>query len=194
MGQHSNLTPKQQRFCLEYLVDLNATQAAIRAGYSEETANKQGPRMLVNAGIQEEIQRLGQKREKRTEITADLVLFELLRIARADISEAFDENGNLKPIKDIPEDVRRAISGVDVFEEFAGRGEDRESIGQTKKLRFWDKTRALEMLGRHLRLFADKLELTGKDGAPIQTETSLSPEQVAQVERIRGIRESRQQR
>ncbi len=68
------LTNKQERFCDEYLVDLNATQAAIRAGYSKKTANQQGPRLLVNVGIQERIQELMDKRSERTQITQETVL------------------------------------------------------------------------------------------------------------------------
>ena len=166
----AKLTPKQASFCLEYLVDLNATQAAIRAGYSTKTARSQAQRLLTKDDIGSELAQLMENRSKRVEITADTVLSELLKIARADIGAAFNEDGSLKAIHEIPEEVRRAIAGVDVFEEFAGRGEDRAQIGLTKKLRFWEKTKALELLGRHLRLFTDKVELTGRNGGPIQTQ------------------------
>ncbi|QJE95977.1 terminase small subunit [Luteolibacter luteus] len=184
------LSPKQLQFCAEYLVDLNATQAAIRAGYSAKTASSIGQENLTKPEIQEEIARLSKEREKRTEITADTVLRELLKIATADIAQAFTEDGRLKPIHEIPEDVRRAIAGIEVYEEYAGRGEDREAIGQSKKVRFWDKNKALENLGKHLRLFVDVKEHSGLNGGPIvSTATTLSPEQLAQVERVRGARE-----
>lgn len=163
-----NLTAKQRAFCQEYLVDLNATQAAIRAGYSPRTARQVGAENLSKPDIQAELTKLMEERAQRVEIDADTVLRELLRLARVDLSAAFNDNGSLKPVRDMPEDVRRAISGVDVFEEFQGRGEDRAMIGYTKKLRFWDKTKALELLGRHLKLFSDKIELTGKDGGPVE--------------------------
>lgn len=185
------LSPKQLRFASEYVVDLNATQAAIRAGYSAKTARQQAADLLAKPDIAEEIERLRGAQEKRTEITADTVLRELLTIARADIAQAFNEDGSLKPIRDIPEDVRRAISGVEVYQEYAGRGESREAIGETKKVRFWDKNKALELLGKHLRLFIERQEHSGLNGGPIvSTGTTLSPEQIAQVERIKERREA----
>jgi phage terminase small subunit len=173
------LTDKQQAFCREYLVDLNATQAAIRAGYSEKTAKSIGQENLTKPDIQAEVQRLMKARADRVEVTADTVLRELLQIATVDLAEAFDENGRLKPLHEIPLSVRKAIAGVEVYEEFAGRGEDREQIGETKKVRFWDKNKALEMLGRHLRLFADRLEHSGPDGSPISVESPRSKEDMA---------------
>lgn len=160
----SALTPKQQRFVEEYLKDLNATQAAIRAGYSEKTAQEQGSQNLSKLIIANAIQARMDKRSARTEITSDLILKELLLIARADISQAYDEKGNLKPMHDIPEDVRRAMSAVKVFEEFEGFGKDRTKIGDVREVKFWDKPKALELLGRHLKLFTDKVEHSGSIG------------------------------
>lgn len=175
------LKAKQLAFCQEYLIDLNATQAAIRAGYSERTARQAGAENLSKPVIQSEVKRLMEERAARNEIDADTVLGELLRIARADIGQAFNPDGSLKSMADMPEEIRRAISGVDVFEEFEGRGEDREQIGFTKKVRFWDKVKALEMLGRHLRLFIDKVEHSGPGGGPIVVESPRpSNEQVAE--------------
>lgn len=79
------LTDKQARFCEEYLIDLNATQAAIRAGYSEKTANEQGARLLANVSVQEKIAELKAERSKRTEITQDSVIQELAAVARAEV-------------------------------------------------------------------------------------------------------------
>ena len=74
MASKSKLTPKQEAFCREYMVDLNATQAAIRAGYSKKTANEQAARMLAKVNIKEQVQKLAEKQTKRTEIDADYVL------------------------------------------------------------------------------------------------------------------------
>lgn len=79
------LTDKQARFCEEYLIDLNATQAAIRAGYSEKTANEQGARLLANVSVQEKIAELKAERAKRTEMTQDSVIQELAAVARAEV-------------------------------------------------------------------------------------------------------------
>ncbi len=166
------ITPKQAAFCAEYMIDLNGCQAAIRAGYSKKTAQEQASRMLSNVKVQAEVSRLLQERADRVEITADTVLREILQVARADIGQAFNKDGSLKALHDMPEQTRRAIAGVDVFEEFDGRGSERAQIGWTKKIRFWDKVRALELLGRHLKLFSDKIELTGKDGGPLVMESA----------------------
>lgn len=157
----SDLTPKQKRFVEEYLIDLNATRSAIAAGYSEDSARVIGCENLTKPDIQEAIQAAMQARSKRTNITADNVLSELMRIATADLSGAYDESGNLKPIHEIPEDTRRAMSGIKVFEEFDGFGQDRVKIGEVREVKFWDKPKALEILARHLKLLTDKVEVSG---------------------------------
>lgn len=161
------LTPKQERFAQEYVVDLNATQAAIRAGYSEDTAKQQGSRLLTNVDVQTHVEHIRAAQIKRTGIDADTVLFELLRIARSDLGGAFDDNGNLLPIREIPEDVRRAMAGVETFEEFDGQGAQRVKVGETRKVKFWDKTRALELLAKHLGLLVDKVDHTS-GGQPVR--------------------------
>lgn len=184
------LTPKQRRFVAEYLVDLNATQAAIRAGYSTKTAKVQGARLLTKADLQRAVSEGMAKRQERLEVKADDVLRELLRVAMADLGKAYDGNGHLLPIHDIPEDTRRAMAGVKVFDEFEGYGKERTKIGEVREVRFWDKNKALELLGKHLKLFVERLEHTGKDGGPIKTEaepfdiTRLNDEQLRQYRAI----------
>lgn len=151
-----SLTPKQQRFVEEYLIDLNATQAAIRAGYTEKTAYSQGQRLLKNAEIQIQIDKAKEKRSKRTQMTADDVLRSLAEIASVDIAEAFNDDGTLKPLKDIPVAVRKAIAGIDV--------QEADGKATVRKIRFWSKDRTLEMLGRHFELFTDKVKHEGLDG------------------------------
>ena len=176
----SELNEKQARFVEEYLVDLNATQAAIRAGYSRRTAAEQGYDLLRKPQISEAVQAGQVRLSKATGVSAQVILGELLRIARVDIGEAFDENGALKPLKEIPEDVRRAISGMEVDELFDGTGRERLRIGETRKVKFWDKTRALELLAKHLGLLKDRVELTGKDGGPVTVE-NLSPDEARKL-------------
>lgn len=154
------LTPKQQRFVEEYLVDLNATQAAIRAGYSERTAYSIGQENLNKPDIDKAIRKARQEQSERTQMTADDVLRSLAEIASVDIGEAFNEDGSLKALKDIPPAVRRAISGIDI-QEINSEG---KTLGHVKKVRFWSKDRTLEMLGRHFELFTDKVKHEGLDG------------------------------
>lgn len=177
------LNQKQERFAQEYVVDHNATQAAIRAGYSADTAVVQASRLLRNVHVLAIVEKLQAAQRERTGVTADTILFELLRIARSDLGQAFDENGNLLPIKEIPEDVRRAISGVETFEEFDGHGADRVKIGETRKLKFWDKTRALELLGKHLGLYVERVDHTS-GGAPVRVSFALDKPNGAGAEEL----------
>ncbi|MCU6729081.1 terminase small subunit [Huintestinicola butyrica] len=138
------LTPKQERFCEEYLIDLNATQAAIRAGYSSKTADVQSARLLVNVKVQERISLLRSKQSKRTEVTADKVIAELAAIAFADRTELakVDKNGSVKftPTDSLPDDVKKIISGI------------KEGKFGTE-VSSYDKVKALELLGKHLGLW-----------------------------------------
>lgn len=155
------LTPQQARFVAEYLVDLNATQAAIRAGYSENTAESQGSRLLSVAKVRAAVDAAMQRRSQRVEVKADDVLRELMRLAFVDLGKAYREDGTLLPIHEIPEDVRRAMAGLEVDEIWEGFGEDRRQVGVTRKVKFIDKARALELLGKNLKLFTDKVEHSG---------------------------------
>jgi len=183
------LTPKQQAFCEQYLVDLNATQAAIRAGYSPKTAQEQSSRLLSKAIVAEFIQQLMDARSKKTEVSSEVVLRELLSLATVDLSLAYDENGNLKQIHDIPPEVRKAIAGVETYYERVGKDEEgNPDLCTVKKLKFWDKTRALELLGRHLKLFTDRLESTGKDGGPIETKATLQISIEDRIAQLKGAK------
>jgi phage terminase small subunit len=160
----AKLTPKQERFVREYLIDLNATQAAIRAGYSRKTANEIGYENLRKTEVQEAINSAMQERARRTEITADRVLRQLARLGFYDIRKAFTEDGRLKPIHEIDDDTAAAIASIEVQELWEGRGGDREHIGRLHKVKFADMKGSVELLMRHLGLFKDKLEHTVKDG------------------------------
>jgi phage terminase small subunit len=136
---------KQQRFCQEYIVDLNATKAAIRAGYSHKTASSQGERLLRNVEIQAEIQRLQSERSQRLDITADDVLKDLAAIAFTPISEVLTVEDGTVTLNDSSEwsdDAHKAV-------EAARQSKDGFSIKMVNKLA------ALEKLGHHLGLFSD---------------------------------------
>lgn len=138
----AKLSEKQKRFVQEYLVDLNATAAAKRAGYSPKTASEQGARLLANVKVQEEIQKAIEKRQNRVEITQDRVLKELASIAFA--------KGT---------DYASIISGVVMMNDTEELTEEQKaaivSIKQTKEgveVKLADKMRALELLAKHLGL------------------------------------------
>ena len=122
MGKINKKKNRFEIFASEYVVDLNGTRAAIAAGYAKRSSVVRASQLLTNRNVVELIQKKLKEREDRVNVRADDVLKELMLIARVDIREAFNENGELKPIKDIPEDVARAMSGVDVDDLFEGNG------------------------------------------------------------------------
>ena len=155
-------TDKEKLFAHEYLVDQNMTAAAIRAGYSEKSARDQGHKLYHKPHINQWItERLEQKCEK-LEITSDRILQEVALIGFQNIAGAFKADNTLKSIADMPESLQRVIAGVDIDELFEGRGEDREHVGFTKKLRTWDKLKALELLGKNMKLWTDKVEINDR--------------------------------
>ena len=96
-------------------------------------------------------------------MTQDMVIKELAKIAFLDIRKLYTENGQLKNVADIDDDTAGAISSLETLEEYDGYGDDREKIGDTKKVKVLDKTKALELLGRHLGMFNDKLDVNIKE-------------------------------
>lgn len=155
----AKLTDKQASFVNEYIIDLNATQAAIRAGYSAKTANKIACNLLTKVDIQNSISERMKKREERTEITQDRVLQEYAKLAFFDARKLFNADGTPKPINELDDDTAAAVAGIDVLEEFEGTGDDRKFIGYTKKYKITDKKGALDSVARHLGMFNDKLDL-----------------------------------
>lgn len=161
------ITAKQKRFAEEYVIDLNGKQAAIRAGYSEKTAEYQAARLLRNAKVQEYIAKLMQAREKRTEITQDMVVRELAKIAFGDLRGVMSWGANgviVKESSELTDDEAAFISELNA----TSFGE-----GVSIKLKTFNKEKALELLGKHLGMFRDKVELTGKDGSPLMPQSGV---------------------
>ncbi|MBV7434501.1 terminase small subunit [Cardiobacteriaceae bacterium TAE3-ERU3] len=142
----SRLTEKQRRFVAEYLIDLNATQAALRAGYSKKSAYSIGQENLKKPEIQNAISEAQEKRNSRINIDADYVLNRLIEVDQLDIADLLDDNNNLLPIKQWPKAWRTSISGFDVHE--IGNSEELATI--VKKIKFPDKVKNLELLGKHV--------------------------------------------
>lgn len=156
------LTAKQRRFVDEYLIDLNATQAAIRAGYSPKRADAIGYENLRKPDIADAVSAAMKEREERTHITQDRVLQELARIAFFDIRKLYNDDGRMKLPHELDDDAAAVLSGLDVTEEFQGRGEDREQVGYTKKAKVFDKGTALTLAMRHLGMLTEKVEHSGE--------------------------------
>lgn len=176
------LTPKQRRFVDEYLKDLNATQAAIRAGYASRTANRTGSRLLSNADIQAAIQTGRAARSERTQIDADYVLNRLVEIDQMDVLDIMTDDMCLKPVAEWPKVWRQYLSGFDLAEMFEGRGEDREMVGVLKKIKWPDKVKNLELLGKHVgvQAFRERVEHSGAGGGPIEV-AALTREEYKQA-------------
>jgi len=153
------VNPKQKIFCDEYLVSLNATEAAIKAGYSKKTARSIGQENLTKPDIKKYIKTKLKSREDRTEITQDRVLKEIARIAFLDPRKFFDDNGNLIQIKDLDDDTAAVLAGFDITA-YTSKGED-AMTEITKKIKHVDKKGALELLCRHLGMLNDRINIEG---------------------------------
>lgn len=161
MATVKKMTAKQERFVAEYLIDLNATQAAVRAGYSAKSADKQGYKMLCHPAIAAALSAKQGQRLKRLEITADRVLEEIAKVAFLDPRKLFTSDGSLVPIHELDDDTAANIAGLEVNELFEGEGDQKHAFGLLKKIKLSDKLRGLEMLGKHLKLFTERVEVSG---------------------------------
>lgn len=153
------LDPKHRRFVIEYLKDQNASQAAVRAGYGKKNCDVTGPRLLGYVGIRAAID--AKLKEIEDKVIADKqdVLRELSRLMKSDIREVVTDKNDLIDIKSLPDDIARCISSIEIDALYEGSGRDRVQVGETKKIKFWDKTKAAELIGKHLKMFTDRVEL-----------------------------------
>jgi len=169
------ISPKQKRFIQEYLVDLNATQAAIRAGYSQRSAKQHADAMLSRPHIAAAVAKAQQRRADRTEITQDMVLRELAKIGFSDIRKVV-RWGNTTvrtEVDDEGKEVEKAYHGIalvdsseiddDTAAAIAEVSEGREGL----KVKLYDKARALVDIGKHIGMFKERVEHSGPDGGPI---------------------------
>ncbi len=151
----NDLTPKQRRFVAEYLKDQNGTQAAIRSGYSERTANEQASQLLAKLKVKEAVAEKLREIESKSVLTAEEVRVSVYRLLQFDPRRAFNPDGTMKKIHQMPEDVVRALVGIDVD----------DARAEVKRIRFADRVRVLELAAKILGML--KFELTGKGGEPL---------------------------
>ncbi|WP_283419227.1 terminase small subunit [Sphingopyxis sp. Geo48] len=157
------LNAKQQRFVDEYLVDLNATQAAMRAGYSERTANEQGARLLAHVSVAAAIASGIAARSERTKVSADWVLRRLEMEAEADLADLYDDGGNLLPVKQWPLIWRQGlVAGVETVREKGKEGDDESFVD---KIKISDRVKRIELLGKHVdvQAFKERVEVDFND-------------------------------
>ncbi len=156
-----DLTARQQRFVDEYLVDLNAIQAALRAGYGRTSAENGTPMRsrMVTQAVAAAIDR----RARRTGITADRVVQELARIGLSDLRQAFTGDGDLRCLTMLDDDMAAAISSVKVVTRSRPRDHaDGAGVEYVTEIKLWDKVSALEKLGKHLGMFREQIDVSLK--------------------------------
>ena len=152
----ARLSKRQRAFVDEYLIDLNATQAAIRAGYKRsDYTDTNAAKLLENTSIAEEIEKAMAERSKRTGINQDRVLHEIAKLALVNAADVIDMDTATVLPDAKPEDLA-CIQSVKVKRTAKGK-----SIIEEREVRFYDKKASLELLGRHLGMFKDKIELQG---------------------------------
>lgn len=179
----AELNDRQQKFCDEYLIDLNATQAAIRAGYSEKTAYSMGQRLLKNVEIQSYISERKQDRVERTEITQDMVLKELALIAFSKATDyasvvektayTTNKDGERVPMLDCEGNpvTYKTVDAVKTEELTEDQKRALASVKEGKngiEVKPHDKVRALELLGKHMGMWTDNLQVSGNVNNPMQ--------------------------
>lgn len=173
MGNGGNkLNQKQAQFVREYIIDLNATQAAIRAGYSKKTAYSIGQRLLKHVEVQNELQNAMSRRAKKNEITADMVLQELAKIGFANIKDYMNTTGP-DPFVDLSSMTREqaaALSEITVDDYIDGRGEDAREVKRVK-VKLCDKRAALVDLGKHIGMFRGE---SSDEDAPMPVKVEIN--------------------
>jgi phage terminase small subunit len=148
-GRQAPLNHRQERFVEEYLIDFNATQAAIRAGYSAKTAGQLGERLLKNVQIAQKVDQRREQQAKSADLSAERVLKEAMRLAFFDIRKLVHPDGTPKKLSELDDDTAAAIQGLDV----ASIGNAEVGLGTVLKYKIADKNSAIERLFKHLGLF-----------------------------------------
>lgn len=151
----TKITKKQRLFISEYQIDFNGTKAAIRAGYSPKRASEMAYQLLQIPTVRQALDRAMEERLRKIGVRADRVLSEIARVAFSDLRKLYNEDGSLMLPHEWPEEAAGAVAGVEVTEEFEGTRKDREHVGTTKKVRVFDKVRALELLSKHLGIIGN---------------------------------------
>lgn len=156
------LTPKKEKqyriFAQEYIIKFNGTESAIKAGYAKKSARVTASKLLTQDNIQELIRHNMEKREKRTEITGDMVVKELAKTAFMQESDFYHDNGDVKKLSELTDNQKAALSSYGFKSINIGNGD----FIDVPVFKAQDKTKSLELLGRHFGLFNDKLKVEGE--------------------------------
>ena len=175
----AKLTAKQEIFCKEYLIDLNGTQAAIRAGYSEKTAEQLSYQLLQKTSVVNRIAELKEARNSQLDVDGTYVLKRLIEWDQLDVLDILTDTGSFKPISEWPKVWRTSISAMDVST-LMKQEEDIET--RIMKVKWPDKVKNLELIGKHVdvQAFKDKVDLSSEDGT-MSPKSTLTTEQVKEL-------------
>lgn len=151
----AQLEPQQELFCRCYVKHFNGMKAAVEAGYAKSGSHTQSNRLLKNVNVQKRIRQLLSARLKRHDLSGDQILAEIKRVAYFDPRLLYDENNVMLPVNKWPTEVAMCIQAIETSEI---RNPDGFIVGYTQKVKFWDKLKALEMLGKNKHLFSETVE------------------------------------
>lgn len=183
--QFKPLTDRVESYCQEYIkCPENQTQAAINAGYSAKTAAKFASQNMRDERVQKRIAELMEERNKRNRVSADYVLMRLVEIDQMDVIDILNDDMSIKPVSDWPKVWRQYLTGFELADMFEGRGDEKELVGILKKIKWPDKVKNLELIGKHVDVnaFKERLEVSG---------TVTIADQMAKArQRVKKLRES----
>lgn len=162
--QYKPLTAMQEAYAQEYTkCPENQTQAAINAGFSPNTAAVKASVMMRDERIQKRIAELMEERNKRLRVSADYVLLRLVEIDQIDVIDILNDDMSIKPVSEWPKVWRQYLTGFELADMFEGRGDEKELVGILKKIKWPDKVKNLELIGKHVDVnaFKERLEVSG---------------------------------
>ncbi|CBJ02147.1 terminase small subunit [Salmonella enterica subsp. enterica serovar Minnesota] len=162
--QYKPLTAMQEAYAQEYTkCPENQTQAAINAGFSPNTAAVKASVMMRDERIQKRIAELMEERNKRLRVSADYVLLRLVEIDQMDVMDILNDDMSIKPVSEWPKVWRQYLTGFELADMFEGRGDEKELVGILKKIKWPDKVKNLELIGKHVDVnaFKERLEVSG---------------------------------
>lgn len=171
-AQQAGVAERRAIFVAEYLKDFNGTRAALAAGFAKSRARQTAERLLKEPEVAAAVAKAQAERVERTQIDADWVLRRLAEEAEADVADLYWPDGGMKPVHEWPLVWRRGlVAGLDV----ETLRKDGETIGTIRKIKLSDRIRRLELIGKHVgvQAFRDRVEHTGKDGGPIETDNHV---------------------
>jgi len=164
MAEKGKLNAQMELFCQEMLKDpRNQRQAAINAGYSVKTATQKAAGLMNLPKVVARIEELMESRNKRLRVSADYVLLRLVEIDQMDVIDILNDDMSIKPVSEWPKVWRQYLTGFELADMFEGRGDDKELIGILKKIKWPDKVKNLELIGKHVDVmaFKERIEVSG---------------------------------